>query len=618
MRRNKLLLAVKNERLGLTMILASLTVIMVTVFLLFLNQLKDEETHIREQGTSLARILSRIPFEQFTPSSGLNGILSVLQHDQENTSFAYLAVIDTQGKPLTEITSPGILVPGAQVSSEPTAWLGERSLSLPASGRGIHEFHAPLFANGQIAGHIRLGYFKPGFGLRPEQLPLFATFALPIFLLTPLFYFLVRREVKPLSQVNHQLDKLVEQGALSKVELTASDDLHDFMSRFNQFVNSAQKRIGELEADRSKLATSAKLLGYKRSRVESVLQSFPDAVIVLDESGTVSLANARIGSILDIPPEEIIGKKPAEWFDNPEIVAFLASHEGRTTRGDHSDAMEFSPPASPDRTIAISPYPLFSPKDATHILGTLIIFRDITAEKQAQRTSNEFVAHVSHELKTPLNVLTMYSESLLGEEGKDEVFRIEATNVIHDEVERLTMLINNILSISKIEMGSINIERKRVKLRDLLQDAFDTCARSGQDKNLDFQLDLPKEISPVALDKNLMRIAINNLLTNAIKYSDPNGMVTLSVEETEMTVRIAVRDNGIGIAAEEQNRIFDKFYRSEDEAVRERTGHGLGLPLAREIIQLHHGTLTVNSSPGAGSEFIVEFNKETDLLKQAV
>ena len=618
MRGNRLLSAIKNERLGLIMILASLLVIMVTVLLLFSYQHKNRETHIREQGTSLVRVLTRIPFRQFTNSSSLNGVFSVLQHNSESTSFAYLAITDTRGKILSEITSPGIIVPQAPVPGDPSSWLGERSLALSASGSGIHEFHAPLLEDGQIAGHVRLGYLEPGFGLNADQIPFFATFALPIFLLTPLFYFLIRREFRPVKQVNNQLDKLIEHGMRSKVELTTSDDMQDFMNRFSQFISSTQQRIGELEIDRSKLVTSTKLLSYRRSRIESVLQSFPDAVMVLDESGAVSLVNDRVSAILGIDRENITGKKPAEWCTNPEIVAFIASHEGKMTRGGQADAMEFTSPAFPDKTIAMAPYPLFSPGNHTQILGTLITFRDVTAEKLARNSSNEFVAHLAHELKTPLNTLAMYSETLQGEDGNNEAFRVEAANVIHDEVERLSMLINNILSITRIEMGSIGIERSRVKLRELLQDAFDTCRRSGQEKNIDFQIALPREISPVALDKNLMRIAINNLLTNAIKYSNPGGTVTLSVEESDYTVRISVRDTGIGITPEDQKRIFEKFYRSETEAVREREGHGLGLPLAREIIQLHHGTLTVHSIPGEGSEFIAEFNKEAELLKQAI
>ncbi|MBT8121184.1 MAG: PAS domain-containing protein [Gammaproteobacteria bacterium] len=609
----------KREHLGLTMIIASLVVIMVTLSLLFSHQQNERINHNREQGTSLARLISRIPIEQLVAGSGQSGALSVLQYSSADSGFAYVAIVDTQGAPLTEVTAPGVLVPGGQLPASPASWLGERDMQLPGDKRAVTEFYAPLLKQGEIAGYVRLGYLRPGFGLTASQLPLFASFALPIFLLTPLFYFLLRREVRPFREATDKLDKIVGQGgSLGQVELTPSDEMQGFMERFNRFMGVVQHRIGELEADRSELETSTKLLGYKRARIESALQSFPEAIIVLDESGVVSLANSRLENMVGVTVDRIIGHKPSEWCSNTDVVAFLSGCMPSGQRGLRTDTFEYAPSSRSGRTIRIEPYPLFSPRDVNEVLGTLVIFRDVTAEKLARNSSGEFVAHLSHELKTPLNVLAMYSETLQGDDMQDEALRIEAANVIHDEVERLAMLISNMLSITKIEMGSLSIERKRVKLRDLLQDAFDACTRSDREKNLKFSLDLPREISPVALDKNLMRVAINNLLTNAIKYSNPGGAVSMSVEETEQTVRVSVRDNGVGISPEDQERIFDKFFRSEDDNVRQRSGHGLGLSLAREIIQLHHGTLSVNSVPGEGSEFIIEFSKEANLLKQAV
>ncbi|MGB5260499.1 MAG: ATP-binding protein [Gammaproteobacteria bacterium] len=609
----------KREHLGLTMIIASLTVILITLLLLFSYQQNANTSHIREQGSSLARIISRIPYHKLATEPGQTGALSVLQHTDTESGFAYVAVVDVAGVPVAEVTAPGVLVPSSVLPTSPAAWLGERTLALHGDGRSIIEFYAPLLEQGEIAGYVRLGYFQPGFGLKREQLPMFASFALPIFLLTPLFYFLLRREVRPFREATERLDRIVGVGAaVGKVELTASDELQDFMGRFNHFVGAVQNRIGQLEADRSELVTSTKLLGFKRARIESALQSFPEAIIVLDESGMVSLANSRLENMVGMPVDKIIGHKPSEWCTSPDVVAFLSGNASNSKRGMRTDTLEFVPAGTSGRTIRIEPYPLFSPRDVSEVLGTLVVFRDITAEKLARNSSGEFIAHLSHELKTPLNVLAMYSETLLGGDGNSEQLRVEAANVIHDEVERLTMLINNMLSLTRIEMGSMSIERTRVKLRDLLQDAFDSCARAGREKGIDFRLDLPREISPVALDKNLMRVAVNNLLTNAIKYNAPGGAVSMTAEEGEQTVRVLVKDNGIGISPADQERIFDKFYRSEDEAVRQRSGHGLGLSLAREIIQLHHGTLKVNSTPGAGSEFIIEFNKEANLLKQAV
>ena len=262
-------------------------------------------------------------------------------------------------------------------------------------------------------------------------------------------------------------------------------------------------------------------------------------------------------------------------------------------------------------------YPLLSTRDRTRELGALMLFRDVTAQNLAKQGSSTFIAQVSHELKSPLNVISMYAETLQGGEEMSEEFLVEAANVIKDETERMTMLINNTLNLSNIEMGNISINRSRVKLKDLLKDAFDACARNSQANDLEYKLELPPEISPVAVDKELMRIAINNLLTNAIKYSNPGGVVSLSAEETDSSVRIAVSDSGIGIDSGELEKIFEKFYRSSSNEVRTRAGHGIGLALAREIVQLHQGTLTVSSEPGKGSIFTIEFRKEADLLRLA-
>jgi signal transduction histidine kinase len=125
-------------------------------------------------------------------------------------------------------------------------------------------------------------------------------------------------------------------------------------------------------------------------------------------------------------------------------------------------------------------------------------------------------------------------------------------------------------------------------------------------------------MSSIAVDKGLLRIAINNLLTNAVKYNAPGGTVTLAAEETDDQIRIVVRDTGVGVAPEDKERIFDKFYRSEKPEVRSKSGHGLGLSLAREIVQLHHGVLSLNSMEGQGSEFVMEFSKEKGLMAQVV
>ncbi|MCF6192998.1 MAG: ATP-binding protein, partial [Kangiellaceae bacterium] len=139
-----------------------------------------------------------------------------------------------------------------------------------------------------------------------------------------------------------------------------------------------------------------------------------------------------------------------------------------------------------------------------------------------------------------------------------------------------------------------------------------------QAKQIKFQIGMQRDVSEIYADKELLRIAVNNLLTNAIKYNKQGGQVILTLEETDNDFIISVQDNGIGISAQDQEHIFDKFYRSEDELVRTETGHGLGLSLVKQIVQLHHGLIKIDSSPGEGTEFSIRLEKDMNILQQSL
>lgn len=607
----------RNERIGLIMIVASLLVMGLVVYLAFDYQLDLRLKQAKVQGVGLVRVLGGMSWEELVPKQGRQGILQAVQHGQSNPDFAYGVVVDKQGNAVTEISLPGVIIPNQPVPSEPTSWLGERMLESADVQRDFLEFHAPVFSAGNLKGYVRLGYQQPNFGMPFNELPFFATLALPVFLLTPLFYFLLRREIQPLRKMHANLEQIIDDQGIQKVELQPSGELSEFLQRFMQYVNTTQSRIQSLEGEQNGLLTSSKLLSYKHSRVESILQSLPEAILVLDEAGSVSYANDRITSLMGLEKCEIQGKKPHEWCSNPNMIAYLSRHNVKNGQvGYIFDSIQIVPESDTDKLLEVKAYPLFSPKDNAKLLGNMVVIRDSTEEQLAKRSRGEFVAQVAHELKTPLNVLAMYSESLLGEDGNSENFRIEALNVIHDEVERLSTLINNMLALSKFEMGGMQLNRNRVRLHELLEDAFNNVSQSGRGKGLEFELDLPKEMSAVYVDKDLLRIAVNNLLTNAIKYNRPAGKVTLMAEDLNGAIEISVQDTGIGISPPDQQKIFDKFYRSNDIKVREQTGHGLGLPLAQQIIQMHHGRLSLESDYGKGTTFIIQLEKDTGIQMQ--
>ena len=610
----------KADRIGLVIVLASLAAIAIVATMVFRQQYADRLNDIRSQGVSLVRVISGVPYDELNPGTAQQSLAQILRHSAGDDDFAYLSVVDDQGQTINESTLDGIIVPPASLPAEPSSWLGETYRRLPNDRREIIEFHAPILDDGELRGFVRLGFLRPTGGIDFRQLPFLATVALPVFLLVPLFYLLLRLEVRPIRVANREMGRLVESEGegFRRIEVRANGELGDFMQRFNQFVEFAGSRISNLEQDQNRLITSTKLLEYKKNRVETVLETLPEAVLILDESGTVTFANQKVAALFDVSQKTILTQAPQKWCNNPDVMLLLSKYQTGNSGPKFTDTMRFNLNTANERTIATRTYPLFSPTKPSAAIGTLVIFRDETQEALARQARADFVSNLSHELKSPLNVLSLYSESLLSESGKSEEFRIEAANVISEEVDRLNKLVIGLLNMTQIENGSLTPDRQLVKLREVAEAAFVEAKNSATDKDTEFVFDAPKEINPVYLDKDLIRIAITNLLSNAVKYNRPGGRVHLKIEETEDAIQIRVADTGIGISEDEQAKIFDKFYRSTDEQVQAIGGHGLGLALTKQIVELHHGSLSLNHEYADGAEFIINLWKETTAVKQAI
>jgi len=606
-----------NQRFGLIMIVATLLVMIATVYILFDYQRGDRERLARAQGLDLARLLSGMPWRELIPQNRGQGFLEVLQRGQGNPDFAYGAVVGIDGQVASEVTRSGVIVPPVDIADEPTSWLGQQIVTSRDGTTRFIESHAPVFADGVHRGFVRLGYFQPQLSLSFSQMPFLATLMLPIFLLVPLFYFLLRQEIKPLKQISERFDHFADKAGLSHVELQPSRALSDFMEQFNSYIEATQTRIEVLNQEQENLQMSSKLLTYRNNRIDTILQNFPDAIVVIDEAGEVSYANGKVGRLLGVEHEEIIGKKPREWCKDPSIVPLLTFGDLKSSMQANEDTVKIRLEDNSEKSLQFSVYPLFVPNDESRILGRLVVVRDVSETHLMRQRQNEFVSHISHELKTPLNVMAMYSESLLTEGAENEHYRTEAVNVIRDEVERLSTLINNLLAINQYELGGVVAQRKHVRMHEFLEDAFDNVTKSRGDKDLEFDLDIPREMSMVYIDKDLFRIALNNLLTNAIKYSKPGGKVAMTAAENEDSIEIVVSDEGYGIDAADQKQIFNKFFRSTDDNIRQQTGHGLGLSLARQIVQMHHGELSFTSELGKGSQFTIRLEKVSTQIMDA-
>lgn len=237
--------------------------------------------------------------------------------------------------------------------------------------------------------------------------------------------------------------------------------------------------------------------------------------------------------------------------------------------------------------------------------GALLLIEDITQQRVAEASRHDFVAQATHELRTPLTNIRMYLETAQ-EDGADDIdLMSECLNVIGRESQRLERLVGEMLSVSEIEAGAIALKRDDVRLDAMFKQLEADFGAQAQEQKVELTFDLPPKLPVMQGDRDKFAVVLQNLLGNAVKYSPDGGEVRLHVETAPGELRIEVSDTGIGISEEDQKRVFEKFTRANDPRIGDITGSGLGLALAREIVRLHGGDLTVESELNQGSTFRV-------------
>lgn len=237
--------------------------------------------------------------------------------------------------------------------------------------------------------------------------------------------------------------------------------------------------------------------------------------------------------------------------------------------------------------------------------GIFLTYRNVSREMNLARLKSDFVANVSHELRTPLALIRLYAETLeLGRLTAKDKYQ-EYFRIIREESERLTALINNILDFSRIEAGRKEYEFKETNLPDLVRSTLDSYRFQIEQNGFAFEENISRDIPPVNVDREAIARSLLNLVNNALKYSKDKKFIGVSLYRTNGSVKLEVRDHGIGISPSEQEKIFEKFYRCGDPLVHNIKGSGLGLSLVRHIVRAHGGDVQVESTPEKGSKFTI-------------
>jgi signal transduction histidine kinase len=239
------------------------------------------------------------------------------------------------------------------------------------------------------------------------------------------------------------------------------------------------------------------------------------------------------------------------------------------------------------------------------VAGIFLTYRNVSKEMNLARQKSDFVANVSHELRTPLALIRLYAETLeLGRLSAKEKYQ-EYFRIIREESERLTALINNILDFSRIDAGRKEYEFQETNLGELVHSTLDSYRFQIQQNGFGFEENISPDIPPVNVDREAIARSLLNLVNNALKYSKDQKHIAVKLYRSNGSVKLEVQDRGIGIASNEQEKIFEKFYRCGDPLVHDVKGSGLGLSLVRHIVRAHGGDVLVESVPDKGSKFTI-------------
>ena len=233
--------------------------------------------------------------------------------------------------------------------------------------------------------------------------------------------------------------------------------------------------------------------------------------------------------------------------------------------------------------------------------GVVAVFHDISRLKQADEIRRDFVANVSHELRTPLSIFHGNLETLLEPGDLDEDETRHIYEIMKRHSDRLNLLVNDLLSLARLESKEANLQLAEIKLRDFLESVTRDWAKRLAGKNLRLELEVPDNFPTLRVDERRLEEVVHNLLDNAVKYSHQNGRILIQAGAPDQEVVLSVRDEGVGIAANDLPRIFERFYRADRARSRELGGTGLGLSIVKHIAQLHGGRVEAESTLGQGT-----------------
>jgi two-component system phosphate regulon sensor histidine kinase PhoR len=399
---------------------------------------------------------------------------------------------------------------------------------------------------------------------------------------------IARRAAQPIKQLTQAARRIAAGELEQKIPVLTSDESGQLAKAFNDMSASLKDLVAEISDEKSKLV--------------SILSNIADGVIMTDNEGRLLLANRAAERMFGFEERKVIGEHLIETVRDYEIDRTLKSC--LETAKEHTAQLDFGPGKRFLRVIAV---PLMTDDGLT---GSLLLFQDLTELRSLQTMRRELVGNISHELRTPLAGIKAIVETLQDGAVGDKKVAKDFLAKIDSEIDRMMQMVMELTELSRIESGRSDLKPEMVNLNSLVEEVIGRFKPQAERKSVALSSELFVDLPLVWADRDRIYQVIANLVHNAIKFTSANGRVIISTESSEGSVLVKVSDTGIGISKEDLPRIFERFYKADKARAGE--GAGLGLAIAKHVVQAHGGNIWVESEEGKGSTFFFDLPFQTN------
>ncbi|MCK9362866.1 MAG: cell wall metabolism sensor histidine kinase WalK [Syntrophales bacterium] len=606
----------KFPRMGLALALLMLTGILLMTYFLLRYETRIKSHTFQDKGANMVSLMALYHIHDFE-AGPRDLLIRTISENVSGERFLYLFVHDQTGKEIFSLAN-GEIASRVPPQVRTTALFNPAPMTqqflMPGMDGTAYEFSTPLLEGGRKTGTIRLALLPTPVTLfSGERLSLIALMVYFVLAALILGYYGMLRRLKPFRDFGNRLLNNQNPAAASPGR-SGGGNLQTVIDAMEKSAQDVSNQIRQIKEDNLTLVSRLGVATFDRRHTSSILDAIFFGIIITDAQENVININQYMLNLLHKKRADVIDRPLTAVIENPEILSYTAQQDN-ILRTKALKPIEISlPELEPGERfqVALS----YLTNRAQELTGKMITIRNITSAKMAEESQQQFIAHVAHELLTPLTNIKSYSEMLMDGEVTDREMQREFYNTINGETSRLSRLIQTLLSIAKIEMGSLTINKSLVRTDWFLEGCLAAIEATARDKHLTIEKRMPDNFPSLYADKELLQGAIINILGNALKYTPEYGKITFAISDQDDAATFEVIDTGYGIAQEDLPHVFEKFYRSGNREITDQMGSGLGLAITAEIVRLHGGHIDMQSELGVGTHVTIRIPKEELYLGQ--